>query len=281
MAKQYDEIGIWSELKLSIIRDYATEYSKILSKQPHLRHMYIDGFAGPGVHVSRRTGDFVAGSPLNALEIIPPFKEYHFIDADEDRTQQLKVMAGNRPEVFTYSGDCNEILPRDVFPRVAYGKYARALCLLDPYGIDLAWNVVAQAAKMGTIEIFLNFMISDANRNVLRHDPDSAAESQVQRFNRFWGDGSWRQAAYSREGNLFGYEEKNPNQDLAQAYRERLKRVAGFRYVPDPLPMKTRTGSTIYYLYYAAPPTAGGEIGNRIVSHIFDRYRTPEVLNGD
>jgi hypothetical protein len=66
-----------------------------------------------------------------------------------------------------------------------------------------------------------------------------------------------------------------PNEDLAQAYRERLKKVAGFKYVPDPLPMKTRTGSTIYYLYYAAPESKGGEIGNRIVSHLFDKYRKP------
>jgi hypothetical protein len=41
------------------------------------------------------------------------------------------------------------------------------------------------------------------------------------------------------------------------------------------LPMKTRTGSTIYYLYYAAPESKGGEIGNRIVSHLFDKYRKP------
>jgi len=33
MARQYDEIGVWSELKLTIIRDHAVEYSKILSKQ--------------------------------------------------------------------------------------------------------------------------------------------------------------------------------------------------------------------------------------------------------
>jgi three-Cys-motif partner protein len=275
MAKQYDEIGIWSELKLSIIRDYATEYSKILSRQSGLRHMYIDGFAGPGVHLSKRTGQFVPGSPLNALEITPPFKEFHFIDADDDRTQQLTALAGGRPDVYAYSGDCNEILPREVFPRASYDRYARALCLLDPYNIDLAWNVVEHAGKMGTIEIFLNFMIMDINMNVLRHDPDSADESQVQRLNRFWGDNSWRQVAYSTTGNLFGYEEKNPNEDLVQAYRERLKKVAGFKYVPDPLPMKTRTGSTIYYLYYAAPESKGGEIGNRIVSHLFDKYRKP------
>lgn len=273
MGRQYDEIGVWSELKLSIIRDYAVEYSKILSNQSGLRHMYIDGFAGPGVHLSRRTGEFVSGSPLNALEIHPPFKEYHFIDADGDRTDQLLQMAGNRKDVFAYSGDCNEILPKAVFPRATYDRYARALCLLDPYNIDLSWEVVKQAGQLGTIEIFLNFMIMDANMNVLRRDPDSAHPDQVKRLNRFWGDESWRQAAYSTTGNLFGFEEKGSNDDFAQAYRERLKTVAGFGYVPDPIPMRTKTGSTIYYLYFAAPRSKGGATANKILTHIFDKYR--------
>ena len=269
MAKQYDEIGFWSELKLSIIRDYPTEYSKILANQPGLRHVYIDGFAGPGVHLSRRTGEFLPGSPLNALEVVPPFKEFHFIDADEDRTAQLKALAGNRQDVHAYAGDCNEILPRDIFPRVSYERRERALCLLDPYNIDLAWAVVESAGKARSIELFLIFMIMDANMNVLRRDPEAADPRQVERMNRFWGDASWRQVAYSTSGNLFGFEEKNANEDLAQAYRERLKKVAGFKYVPDPVPMKTRTGSTIYYLYFASPNATG----NKIVSHIFDKYR--------
>ena len=268
MAKQYDEIGFWSELKLSIIRDYATEYSKILANQPGFRHTYIDGFAGPGVHLSRRTAEFVPGSPLNALEIVPPFKEFHFIDADEDRTAQLKALANDRPDVHAYAGDCNDILPRDVFPRFSYEKRQRALCLLDPYNIDLAWTVVEAAGKMRSIEIFLNFMIMDANMNAVRRDPDSADPRQVERMNRFWGDTSWRRAGYHQH-NLFGTDEKGSNDDLAQAYRERLKTVAGFKYVPDPVPMKTRTGSTIYYLYFASPNATG----NKIVSHIFDKYR--------
>jgi three-Cys-motif partner protein len=273
VAKEYDEIGVWSELKLSIIRDYAAEYSKILSNQRGLRHMYIDGFAGPGVHLSRRTGEFVPGSPLNALEIKPPFKEFHFIDADSDRTAQLKKLAGNRSDVFAYAGDCNKILPKEVFPRATYEKYARALCLLDPYNIDLSWDVVQKAGEMETVEIFLNFMIMDANMNVLRRDPDSADPAQVSRLNRFWGDESWRQAAYSTTSNLFGYQEKTDNNDLAQAYRERLLKVGGFGYVPEPLPMRTKTGSTIYYLYFAAPKSKGGETASRILTHIFNKYR--------
>ena len=133
MGKDYDEIGVWSEVKLDIVRRYASEYSKILTAQKQgFKHIYIDAFAGRGVHLSRRTGEWVPGSPLNALGIQPPFQEFHFIDVDGNRTAQLRETAGNRPDVFTYEGDCNEILPSQVFPRAERSEYRRALCLLDP-----------------------------------------------------------------------------------------------------------------------------------------------------
>ncbi len=75
---EFDEIGYWSEIKLDIVRDYAA-YSKILSAKS-LPHIYIDAFAGAGQHVSKETGEFIPGSPLNALDVYPPFREYHFID---------------------------------------------------------------------------------------------------------------------------------------------------------------------------------------------------------
>lgn len=80
MKSEFDEIGYWSEVKLDILREYAGTYSRILSAQtrPRLSHVYIDAFAGTGVHVSRRTQKFVLGSPLNALQVQPPFDAYHF-----------------------------------------------------------------------------------------------------------------------------------------------------------------------------------------------------------
>ena len=50
----FDQVGYWSEVKLDIIKEYATAYSIILSaqKKPALEHIYIDAFAGAGVHVS-------------------------------------------------------------------------------------------------------------------------------------------------------------------------------------------------------------------------------------
>ncbi len=101
MTMRYDEVGYWSEIKLDIVREYASAYSRILSAQrrPSLTHIYVDAFAGAGVHVSRQTGDFILGSPLNALQVNPPFKEFHFIDIEGSRLESLGQLVGQRQDV--------------------------------------------------------------------------------------------------------------------------------------------------------------------------------------
>ncbi len=182
MAVEHDEIGIWSEVKLAIIKKYAAAYTKIMKSQQEqlapLSWFYIDGYAGSGHHVSKKRGDLIEGSPLIALNTVPPFHEYHFIDSDRGRAEQLRKEAGDRPDVFTYSEDCNTVLLRDVFPRADYKKYKRALCLLDPYNIDLKWEVIEAAGKSKSIEIFMNFMIMDVNRNAMRRDPTSLSRAR-------------------------------------------------------------------------------------------------------
>ncbi|MGB0890072.1 MAG: three-Cys-motif partner protein TcmP, partial [Solirubrobacterales bacterium] len=88
-----DEVGYWTEIKLDIVREYAKAYTKLMVTQPNIRrYVYIDAFAGAGVHVSKRTGEFISGSPLNALLVSPPFSEYHFIDLDGSRVDSLREM---------------------------------------------------------------------------------------------------------------------------------------------------------------------------------------------
>lgn len=266
-----DEVGYWSEVKLDIIKQYAGAYSKILSAQkPALEHHYIDAFAGAGVHLAKRTGDYIAGSPLNALNIQPPFKHYHLIDMDGERASNLRKLTEQNKQVTVREGDCNQILLNEVFPKIRYEKFQRALCILDPYRLNPDWNVVATAGKMRCVEIFLNFMVMDMNMNVLWKNPEGVAPAQILRMNQFWGDDSWRKAAYREEMDLFGpREEKTTNDDVAEAYRERLKKVAGFKYVPKPMPMRNSSGATIYYLFFASPNVTGG----KIVEDIFERYR--------
>ena len=86
---KFKEIGYWSEVKLDIIRKYAKAYTTVLSKKAGLSFIYVDGFAGMGVHVAKETGDYVAGSPMNALKITPPFSEYFLVDLDGDKVDQL------------------------------------------------------------------------------------------------------------------------------------------------------------------------------------------------
>ena len=129
-----DEVGYWSELKLEIIKKYAGAYSKILAAQKSsLEHHYIDAFAGAGIHLSRRTGEFILGSPLNALNIDPPFQHHHLIDLDGERVDYLR-------EITKYEGDCNTVLLGKVFPKVRYEDYRRALCILDPYRLNPDWK---------------------------------------------------------------------------------------------------------------------------------------------
>ena len=271
MTVRYDEIGYWSELKLEIVRKYAGAYSTILHAQQAInKHLYIDAFAGAGKHISRTSGDFVPGSPLNALLVEPPFSEYHFIDLNKERVTALTELSGKRSNVTVYEGDCNEILLRDVFPRCRFEDFARALCLLDPYAINVDWNVLATAGRMRTIEVFYNFMIMDANMNVLWRNPDKVPEAQISRMNAVWGDESWRDAAYVKQRGLFGdIEEKASNERVVEAFRKRLHAEAGFGYVPEPIPIKNSNGAVVYYLFFASPNRTGA----KIVKDIFDRYR--------
>ena len=123
---------------------------------------------------------------------------------------------------------------------------------------------------MRTIEMFLNFPIHDMNRNVLWRDPDKVDPKDLERMNTFWGDDSWREAAYRPEPDLFDPErvQKRSNERIAEAFRKRLKKVAKFQYVPKPLPMRNTKGAVVYYLFFASQKPVAEEI----VNQIFDKY---------
>lgn len=268
------EIGNWSEIKLQIVKEYASAFSAVLTNQPYLKHNYIDAFAGAGVHFSKSTKEFILGSPLNALYVQPPFNKLYLIDLDGKKTEILRELTGEYGNVHVYEGDANQILLEDIFPLVLYEDYERALCLLDPFGLHLDWNVLATAAKMRSVEIFLNFPTMDMNRNSLLRNFELIDSRDNERLTKFWGDESWKQAAYteSSQGSLFGDVEfeKEPNDVIAEHFRTRLKTVAGFKFVPEPIPMRNSNGAIVYYLFFASQ----NETGYRIANHILNKYRS-------
>jgi len=268
---KFDKIGYWSQIKLDIVRKYAQAYSNILSKQP-LSYVYIDGFSGHGINISRTTREPIAGSPINALNIKPAFNDYYLMDLDGDKTRYLKTLFADRTDVHILQGDCNEILLKHIFPRVRYKDYRRGLCLLDPYGLHLNWEVIETAGKMKTIDLFLNFPIMDMNRNALWRHPDRVPAGGIKRMNGFWGDESWRDVVYSGDPQqtLFGESDplKASNEEVVVAFRHRLQDVAGFDWVSEPMPMRNSKKSVVYYLFLASPkPVATNIVKDIIAKH--------------
>lgn len=162
-----------------------------------------------------------------------------------------------------------KILLEKIFPRVRYEDYRKGLCILNPYGLHLDWKVIAEAGQMRSLEIFLNFPVADINRNVLWRDPERVNPSQAARMTAFWGDDSWRQIAYDTTKNLFNIPEKEPNAVVAEAFRLRLRRIAKFQRVPEPIPMRNSKGAVVYYLFFASQK----DTAENIIIDIFEKYR--------
>lgn len=272
-----DEVGYWSEVKLSILEQYAKRYNQILRARK-MHPIYIDGFAGAGYHLAKDSTRVIEGSPARALKVDPPFEFLHLVDIDGARVAELRRLVSGRQNVEVHPGDCNKVLTKHVFPSISYARFERALCILDPYGLHLDWETIRMAGQSKVVEIFLNFPVMDMNMNVLWHNLDRVPDSQRLRMTRFWGDESWKQAAYESSPGLFGMmEEKLSNEAVAEAFRARLKREGGFEYVPKPMPMRNTKGAIVYFLFFAAQKP----VASKIVKYIFERYsRYGMVPNG-
>ena len=120
---------------------------------------------------------------------------------------------------------------------------------------------------MASLDIFLNFPIADMNRNVLWHNRKNVRPEDVQRMNTFWGDDSWERCAYTKD--LFGFDLKEGNLSIAKCFSTRLREVAGFKYISEPLPMRNSNNAIIYYLFFASQRP----VAKTIVDHIFRKYK--------
>ncbi|HXW24795.1 MAG TPA: three-Cys-motif partner protein TcmP, partial [Xanthobacteraceae bacterium] len=225
-----------------------------------------------GVHVSKRTKEEVEGSPARALRVRPPFDGFYFIDMDADKTAHLKKLCEGRHDVHIHTGDSNSYLTKQLLPTIQFKNFNRALCLLDPYGLHLDWEVILQAGQSQAIDMFLNFPVMDMNRNAFWRNFDRIPQDGVERMTRFWGDESWKQVVYVEgpQQDLFAGPElvKQSNDAIVNAFRERLKAVAGFSFVPEPLPMRNSNNAVVYYLFFSSQKP----VAEKIIYDIFKSY---------
>lgn len=92
---------------------------------------YVETHCGPGLLLDEESGQEVAGSPLQALNVSRPFRRYVFSDLSTECTSALSRRIGERPDVRVETGDAND---RAHLERVFGPLDPRALTLvyLDP-----------------------------------------------------------------------------------------------------------------------------------------------------
>lgn len=213
---------------------------------------------------------------MNALNVPNKFTEYHFIDIEQSKIDKLRELTAERPKkesIQFYVGDANQVLRKNIIPKFPYSSFKKALCILDPYGVDIEWATIASLAPVKTMDVFINFPLMDINRNAALKKLETADPQQGARLTKIWGDESWKELIYVEQGGLFNapvlIKKIRGNEILKQGFRERLKHKAGFSCVPEPILMRNKTGGSLYFLFFASQK----QVAQNIAQHIFENYR--------
>jgi len=257
-----ETIGSWSTEKLELLAKYLHAYATIM----------IDAFAGSGRPRARDTREYVAGSPLRALQTEPPFDGYWFIELKSWRIEQLTKLkdefANRRIEIMR--GDCNKMLRETVIPHITYASFQRGVVFLDPYGLQVEWSTVRELAEAKTFDLFVNFPLMAVTRVLKRSERPTG--KVVQTLNRVVGGSDWIDRIYHLDPQMRLFEEtpvireSMPAVWLAGLYADRLREV--FPLASKPVIMTNSKNSPLYALFL----TSHNETAVKIMDDIFSRY---------
>jgi hypothetical protein len=56
------------------------------------------------------------------------------------------------------------------------------------------------------------------------------------------------------------------NLEIVNAFRERLRDLAGFAEVPEPIPLRNSKGAEVHYLFFASQNKTGAKLARRILT---------------
>jgi three-Cys-motif partner protein len=187
-----EEIGDWGQEKYQLLNLYVRMLSGSMKGKWHCR-VYIDLFAGSGRSKIKGTTRVVAGSPLIALGIDPPFDNYIFCEKNTEKLKALKMRVGRdypTAHVTLQPGDVNEFISQILRKIPTHRADFRVLsfCFVDPYNLgDLSFNTIDVLSQR-----FVDFLVliatdMDASRNVAKYELPTNTTVQ-----RFLGVPHWR-----------------------------------------------------------------------------------------
>ena len=279
--------GDWTEQKLDCLRKYLYEYTKIMNNF-NFHYCYIDAFAGTGYRVLQPDENpnqislpdlitveeerFLDGSARIALQVQPPFKEYIFIEKNNNRFSKLQKLKDEFPNQFIkfINNDANEYLIS--FCNQTDWMSTRAVVFLDPYGMQVKWNTIEAVASTKAIDLWILFPLGAINRLLERQGQRHLSKRNT--LNDFFGDTDWLKVFYPLSESLLlpGMHENKVGSiftEISKYVIEKLENI--FPKVADnPLPLYNSKNVPIYLLCFAAANKKGATTAVKIAQFILD-----------
>lgn len=264
--------GDWTKEKLTIIEDYLQFYVNALSKQK-VQLIYIDAFAGSG-KTELQSGETIDGSALISLKY--NFDKYYFIELDEERSRCLNEEINTRfhekkDKVKVITGDSNSELKK-LFRSLTV--YQRGVMFLDPYAMELEWDVLETAKQTNILDIWYLFPLNALTRNLYKKMSMPIATKN--KVTQILGTNEWEKELYHQSAQLsiFGDEplERVNFDRLVDFVRQRL--INSFPYVsPQSRMLKNSNNSPMFILFFMMTNKSGKTIGlgSKVVTDIFNK----------
>jgi len=266
--------GEWVKEKLFYVKRYIDAFEIAMRGKSWRRRIFIDLFSGPGKCVIRDTNEHLLGSPLIALQTQYPFTDYYFGDLDRGNINALRQRTSNcsipKGKVHFLLGDANSKV-NDVITEI--GRFDKQyidgvlpclnLAFLDPEGLELEWETIAQLAKMNRMDLIIHYSQNGLTRNL---DKCYATEKDTV-VDKFFGDKKWRdvyKAALSKRESI------GIHRALIDFYKSKLSDL-GYVVINDsdeiarePLIRNTQKNAPLYRLIFASKHPLGNKIWNEV-----------------
>lgn len=279
--------GPWTEKKLEAFSKYVWSYLTIMRKCPYWKTIYFDGFAGSGTRENQGNQELMRqlkiteeeekvykGAAERVLGLTDLyFDYYYFIDKNESSIKKLKEKLSEKYQEKTIayrSGDANHQLV-ELSKAISNKGYA-ALVFLDPFGMQINWNSIAEL-KGTRSDIWILVPTGVIVNRLLDRAGKLEFSDKLQSFFGLTIE-EIRSHFYIEEKvqTLFGEEEiiakvSQPIEKIARLYAERLKTI--WEYVTeDPLVLRNRNGSPIFHFVFASNNQNAKKIANQIIQNI-------------
>ncbi len=284
--------GIWTERKLDAFSKYVASYLAIMNKKKYWQTIYFDGFAGSGdrkkicdsklyksLFISEEEEKTYKGAAERVLTLPNGlhFDFYYFIDNNAESLKRLEEKLLNIPESKTVKiqyreGDCNDNL-RDLANAMKTNqkKYV-SLVFLDPFGMQINWDSIAQLEGTKT-DIWILVPTGVIVNRLLDRNCDLKHSVKLQSFFGLSED-EIRDYFYKKQSvtTLFGEQElvqkiKKPIERISELYIKQLKTI--WPHVTEqPLRLENKRGVPIFHFVFASNNQVAVKIAKDIIQNV-------------